>query len=252
MLENVRFEEGETANDPRLAAATRAAVGGGPRRRERPRRDRGSLTAFSSSRTPSASAARCAFRFLPRLNTASVACTARTRIWSRPGRPSSRTRGPADSSFPAIWCWPGGAMKEHDEPDVGRARRADNWMGLDIGPKTADRYAAKIRMAATVFWNGPMGQFERAPFASGTRAIAEAAASASATDRGRRRRDRTGVAILRTALWRKPPLDRRRSHPRVPRGSPAVGRASATPQGHPWFGLGGAGDPCLRSGGRVR
>jgi phosphoglycerate kinase len=53
------------------------------------------------------------------------------------------------------------------------------WMGLDIGPATAERYRLEIEGAGTVFWNGPMGAFEYAPFASGTRAIAAAVAKAS-------------------------------------------------------------------------
>jgi phosphoglycerate kinase len=52
------------------------------------------------------------------------------------------------------------------------------WMGLDIGPFTAGRYAREIARAGTVFWNGPMGAFELAPFAGGTRAVAEAVAKA--------------------------------------------------------------------------
>jgi phosphoglycerate kinase len=52
-------------------------------------------------------------------------------------------------------------------------------MGLDIGPRTAEEYAAAVRRAGTVFWNGPMGAFELEPFASGTRAVAEAVSAAA-------------------------------------------------------------------------
>jgi phosphoglycerate kinase len=57
----------------------------------------------------------------------------------------------------------------------------DGWMGLDIGPRSAEFYAQEIAGAGTVFWNGPMGAFELAPFAAGTRAVAEAVAQASGT-----------------------------------------------------------------------
>ncbi|HWD03215.1 MAG TPA: phosphoglycerate kinase [Amycolatopsis sp.] len=46
--------------------------------------------------------------------------------------------------------------------------------GLDIGPRTRELFAGKLADAATVFWNGPMGVFEFAAFAGGTRAVAEA------------------------------------------------------------------------------
>ncbi|MBK7610158.1 MAG: phosphoglycerate kinase [Actinomycetales bacterium] len=52
-------------------------------------------------------------------------------------------------------------------------------MGLDIGPKSAELYASKVRDAKTVFWNGPMGAFEMAPYAAGTLAVAEALVEAT-------------------------------------------------------------------------
>jgi phosphoglycerate kinase len=55
----------------------------------------------------------------------------------------------------------------------------DGWMGLDIGPRTAEAYARSIAGAGTVFWNGPMGAFELEPFAGGTRAVAQSVAAAA-------------------------------------------------------------------------
>ncbi|MGZ4183342.1 MAG: phosphoglycerate kinase [Solirubrobacteraceae bacterium] len=57
----------------------------------------------------------------------------------------------------------------------------EGWMGLDIGPRTAQSYASAIAAAGTVFWNGPMGAFEVETFAAGTRAVAEAVAEAPGT-----------------------------------------------------------------------
>jgi phosphoglycerate kinase len=57
----------------------------------------------------------------------------------------------------------------------------EGWMGLDVGEGTAERYSATIAAAGTVFWNGPMGAFELAPFAAGTKAVAEAMAATGAT-----------------------------------------------------------------------
>jgi phosphoglycerate kinase len=53
-------------------------------------------------------------------------------------------------------------------------------MGLDIGPRSAELFAAKVADARTVFWNGPMGVFELAPFSAGTRAVAQALVDSSA------------------------------------------------------------------------
>jgi phosphoglycerate kinase len=53
----------------------------------------------------------------------------------------------------------------------------DGWLGLDIGPKTRELFAQRIASARTIFWNGPMGVFEWPRFADGTEAVAEAVAS---------------------------------------------------------------------------
>jgi phosphoglycerate kinase len=50
----------------------------------------------------------------------------------------------------------------------------EGWLGLDIGPEASARYGTVLSNAATIFWNGPMGVFELAPFAEGTRAVAQA------------------------------------------------------------------------------
>ena len=67
------------------------------------------------------------------------------------------------------------------EPDaetevVPYDRLPEGWLGLDIGPETRDAFAAGIANAKTIFWNGPMGVFEWPRFADGTKAVAEAVA----------------------------------------------------------------------------
>jgi phosphoglycerate kinase len=52
--------------------------------------------------------------------------------------------------------------------------------GFDIGPKTRELYKAEIAKAKTIIWNGPMGVFEKKPFAEGTRTVAQAVADATA------------------------------------------------------------------------
>jgi len=71
----------------------------------------------------------------------------------------------------------GRALDEHSEHrELHGVEVPEGWMGLDIGPATARRYAHAVQEAGTVFWNGPMGAFEYEPYASGTRAVAEAMA----------------------------------------------------------------------------
>jgi phosphoglycerate kinase len=65
-----------------------------------------------------------------------------------------------------------GVFPYHDLPE--------GWLGLDIGPETRERYAAETGGARTIFWNGPMGVFEWPRFADGTKAVAEAVAGADA------------------------------------------------------------------------
>jgi phosphoglycerate kinase len=60
-------------------------------------------------------------------------------------------------------------------------RIPDGWMGLDIGPQTAQRFAEVVRAAGLVVWNGPMGVFEMERFAAGTRAVADAMARCEGT-----------------------------------------------------------------------
>jgi len=54
-------------------------------------------------------------------------------------------------------------------------------MGLDIGPESARLFADRLADARTIFWNGPLGAFEMAPYAEGTRALAQALVEATAS-----------------------------------------------------------------------
>jgi phosphoglycerate kinase len=63
---------------------------------------------------------------------------------------------------------------------VGVEAIEDGWTGLDIGPDSVSAFSSLLRASKTVFWNGPMGVFEMAPFAEGTRGVAEAIVAATA------------------------------------------------------------------------
>ncbi len=66
--------------------------------------------------------------------------------------------------------------EDAETQDVPYESLPDGWLGLDIGPATRERFAALIREAGTVFWNGPMGVFEWDRVAGGTKAVAQAVA----------------------------------------------------------------------------
>jgi 3-phosphoglycerate kinase len=66
--------------------------------------------------------------------------------------------------------------------EVSIADIPEDWIGVDIGPKTVALFKSQIVDAKTVFWNGPMGVFEKPNFAEGTKAIARAVADGK--DRG--------------------------------------------------------------------
>ncbi len=67
-----------------------------------------------------------------------------------------------------------------DHKVVGRGEIPAEWQGLDIGPKTCELFAAAVKDAKTVVWNGPMGAFEMPNFAEGTIAVAKAMADIDA------------------------------------------------------------------------
>jgi phosphoglycerate kinase len=68
---------------------------------------------------------------------------------------------------------------DHDVVEVDAI--PEDRVGVDIGPRSGELFADKIRDASTVFWNGPMGVFEMAPYAEGTRAVAQALTEVHAT-----------------------------------------------------------------------
>jgi phosphoglycerate kinase len=67
-------------------------------------------------------------------------------------------------------------------PDEARTLETipDDAMALDVGPRSVEQIAARVRTAGTVFWNGPLGLFETPPFDAGSRAVAEACAESPA------------------------------------------------------------------------
>jgi phosphoglycerate kinase len=68
---------------------------------------------------------------------------------------------------------------ESSQPQVVSDQIPEKLSGVDIGPKTIERYKAKIAQAQMIVWNGPMGVFEKKPFDHGTVEIAKAVAECS-------------------------------------------------------------------------
>ncbi len=90
------------------------------------------------------------------------------------------SQAPAELELPVDLVVADRLAAEAEVRTVDGVEVPDEWMGVDIGPRTAAAYAERISQAATVFWNGPMGAFELEPFAAGTRAVAEAIAASPA------------------------------------------------------------------------
>ena len=70
-------------------------------------------------------------------------------------------------------------MSDDAQTQIVEGNIPDELEGFDIGPKTRAAYAAEIAKAKTVIWNGPMGVFEKKPFAAGTQAVAQAVVEAT-------------------------------------------------------------------------
>ena len=83
---------------------------------------------------------------------------------------------PYDAELPTDVVAAAAFEKDAETAVVPYDELPEGWLGLDIGPQARERFAALIRSARTVFWNGPMGVFEWPRFAEGTRAVAEAVA----------------------------------------------------------------------------
>jgi phosphoglycerate kinase len=72
------------------------------------------------------------------------------------------------------------AVKEGSAPTVFSSNIPEGWAGMDIGPKTVEEWKHAFGKAATIFWNGPVGVFEKPPFDEGTKGIAQALANCPA------------------------------------------------------------------------
>ena len=208
VLENTRFDEGETANDPRLAAEladgmdlyVNDAFGSAHRAHASTEGVAHLLPAYAGllmlerARPPRSAAGRRRATVRARGGRRESGRQARSPAQPRrPGRHGDRrredgrgaarqpTRSPFDVELPVD--------VSRQPPSRTRRRRRhrayddvpEGWLGLDIGPDSRERFAALIARARTIFWNGPMGVFEWPRFAEGTRAVAVAVAEQTRT-----------------------------------------------------------------------
>ena len=106
----------------------------------------------------------------------------RAPFWPKPRTPRSRFCCRAT-------CWRRSGPDAPAGQVVPAMKVPDDLAALDIGPETAQQFAEGLAHARTVFWDGPMGVFDSAPFAAGTIAVAKAVAAVKVRpDRGRRSR----------------------------------------------------------------
>lgn len=69
--------------------------------------------------------------------------------------------------------------KDANAKTVAANEIPDGWMGLDVGPKSVEKFAGRLAEAKAIFWNGPAGVFEFEKFSDGTRGVAEAIIAAT-------------------------------------------------------------------------
>ena len=105
-------------------------------------------------------------------------------------------------------------------------------MILDIGPESAKALAAALKKAGTIVWNGPVGVFEKEPFAKGTETLAQAIAGSKAFSIAGGGDTVAAINKFRIDKQDRLHLDRRRRVPGVPRRQEAArGRRARSPRG---------------------